>query len=74
MLFMPCDLKMQSVQNSQKFLIRLTKSKQKLFHLRLERSAFLKKFKKRFFMLFSFLLKRSFQGIFSCLEILDESG
>ena len=42
--------------------------------LRLERSIFLKSFEKNFFMIFSFLLKRSFQVIFSCSEILNGSA
>ena len=42
--------------------------------LRLERSVFLNKFEKDFFIIFSFLSKRSFQGIFSCLEILNASA
>ena len=40
--------------------------------LRLERSVFLKNLEKFFLYIFVFLLKRSFQGIFSCFEIVIE--
>ena len=40
--------------------------------LRLERSVFLKNLENNFFQIFLFLLKRSFQGILSCLKFLLE--
>ena len=43
-------------------------------NLRLERGVFLKNFEKNFFLIFFFLLKRSFQGIVGCFEILIGSA
>ena len=45
-----------------------------LVDVKVKTQCFSVKFWKNVFIIFSFLLKRSFQGIFSCLEILNGSA